>query len=95
MESYVGLFGGIVAISFLPWIIKGLQEVVKANDLKAFTPFEPKYLGLFVLALVGTALSLILPESRAMVEGQPWWTAFFIGVGGKVISREALRPFGL
>ena len=95
MQSYIGLFGGIVAITFLPWIVKGLQEVVKANSLAAFTPFEVRYLGLFVLALLATGLSLIMPEARAMVEGQPWWITFFIGVGGKVISREVLRPFGL
>jgi hypothetical protein len=93
-QGFVGLVVGLLAITFGPWLVKGLKSL--ANTSEWGVPFEKKYWGLFGLAVVAYLVSFAAsPEARVYFVEATFTTGFVAAIGGRQLVREVLRVFGL
>jgi len=89
--GYIGLVSGIAALAIVPWIMVALKAMAVENRWY-FPPFEAKYVGVALLALLGyglTALTIAGFHQHMLEAG--YATGFLYGTSGEKISREVFR----
>ena len=89
--GYIGLVSGIAALAIVPWLMIAVKALTVENRWY-LPPFEAKYAGVAILALLGYGLTVLAIEGfhQHMLEAS-YAIGFLYGTSGEKISRELFR----
>lgn len=88
----VGLLVGAALRTLLPYVSTGLEEVAKAQDWKAWPKFQPSYLAMFALAVIGFGVSfLTVPGAFTGLMAWGFVQAVALAYSGGDIGRQLIK----